>query len=181
MELNEKTLDSKEIFHGRILKLRVDKVVLPDGSTSTREIVEHSGAVAIVALDRDNMLWMVRQYRKPLEKVLLEIPAGTLEPGEDPLACAQRELAEETGLRAAKWENVLEYFSAPGFCNEKLHLFLARELMEGPKNPDHDEFLEVDRVPLEQAYKSIFTGQILDGKSIIGIQHAWWQMMGAKY
>lgn len=181
VELNEKTLDSQEIFRGRILKLRVDSVALPDGSTSTREIVEHSGAVAIVAVDNDNMLWMVRQYRKPLERVLLEIPAGTLEPEEDPLACAKRELAEETGLRADKWEKVLEYFSAPGFCDEKLHLFLARGLTEGPKNPDHDEFLEVDRVPLKQAYNSIFTGQILDGKSIIGIQYAWWHLMGAKY
>lgn len=180
MELNEKTLNSQEIFCGRILKLRVDDVALPDGSTSTREIVEHSGAVAIVALDHDNMLWMVRQYRKPLEKVLLEIPAGTLETGEDPLICAQRELAEETGLRAGKWEKIIEYFSAPGFCNEKLHLFLASELTIGEKNPDHDEFLEVDRISLEQAYKSIFSGQILDGKSIIGIQYAWWHLMGAK-
>ncbi|MDD3267901.1 MAG: NUDIX hydrolase [Syntrophomonadaceae bacterium] len=180
MELNEKTLNSTEIFNGRILKLRVDSVSLPDGSVSTREIVEHSGAVAIVALDDENMLWMVRQYRKPLEKVLLEIPAGTLETDEDPLGCAQRELAEETGLRAKKWEKILDYFSAPGFCDEKLHLFLARGLTEGPKNLDHDEFLEVERIPLQQAYDAIFSGQIVDGKSIIGIQYALRHMVGEK-
>ncbi|MDD3023998.1 MAG: NUDIX hydrolase [Syntrophomonadaceae bacterium] len=172
MQLGEKTISSREVFSGRIIKLRVDSVTLPDGNISTREIVEHSGAVAIVAVDNGNMLWMVRQYRRPLEKVLLEIPAGTLEEGEDPLSCAQRELAEETGLRAENWEKILEYYSVPGFCDEKLHLFLATELTEGQSNLDHDEFLEVDRIPLQQAYDSIFAGQIADGKSIIGIQYA---------
>lgn len=171
MELGEKTISSREVFRGRILKLRVDSVVLADGNVSTREIVEHAGAVAVIAIDNENRLWMVRQYRKPLEKVLLEIPAGTMEEEEEPLSCAQRELAEETGLRAAKWEKILEYYSAPGFCDEKLSIFLARDFTEGEKNLDNDEFLEVVKIPLQEAYDAIFAGEILDGKTIIGIQY----------
>lgn len=172
MELGEKTVSSREIFTGKIIKVKVDTVVMPDGRQSTREIVEHRGAVAIVPVDEDNQVWMVRQYRKPVEKVLLEIPAGTMEEGEEPLLCAQRELGEETGLRAEKWEKILSYYSAPGFSDEILHLYLATGLTEGPTNPDSDEFLEVVKIPLEQAYASIFEGTIIDGKSIIGIQYA---------
>lgn len=181
MEFDERTLSSRELFKGRIIKVREDRVLLPDGTESTREIVEHSGAVAIVALDSEGNLRMVRQYRKPLEEVLLEIPAGTLEVGEDPMDCAQRELAEETGLRAEKWEIILAYYSAPGFCNERLHLFMASQLIEGETDLDRDEFLESVKVPLTEAYKLIFQGQIKDGKSIIGIQYAFWQSMEGKY
>ncbi|MEN6350534.1 MAG: NUDIX hydrolase [Syntrophomonas sp.] len=181
MELGEKTLSSRELFKGRIIKVREDRVLLPDGTESTREIVEHAGAVAIVAIDDEDNVWMVRQYRKPLEEVLLEIPAGTLEENEDPLLCAQRELAEETGLRAKNWQRILAYYSAPGFCNEKLHLFMASQLSEGESNLDHDEFLEPVRVPLREAYDLIFAGQIKDGKSIIGIQYAFWGKMGGQY
>lgn len=172
MELIEKTIATEEIFNGRIIKVRVDKVTLPDGNESTREVVEHAGAVAIVAVDDENNIWMVRQYRKPVEQVLLEIPAGTMEANEEPLACAKRELEEETGLKADKWESILTYFSAPGFCNEKLYIFLARDLTGGQINPDDDEFLETGKIPLEQAYQLIFHGQIIDGKSIIGITYA---------
>lgn len=172
MDLTEKTLSSREIFRGRIIKLRVDQVSLPDGSESIREIVEHSGAVGIVALDEENNLWMVRQYRKALEKVLLEIPAGTLEEDEEPLLCARRELEEETGLQAAKWQEILSYHSAPGFCDEKLYLYMARDLSCGEGQLDRDEFLEVKKVPLQEAYEMIFGQEIVDGKSIIGIQYA---------
>lgn len=172
MELIEKTIKTEEIFQGRIIKVRVDEVSLPDGSRSTREIVEHSGAVAILAVDDENNVWMVEQYRKAVERVLLEIPAGTLEDNEDPLECARRELAEETGFRADKWDKVLNYYSAPGFCNEQLHIFLARDLTPGETNPDADEFLRVKKVPLKEAYDLIFAGQIQDGKSIIAIQYA---------
>ncbi|MGR6836352.1 NUDIX domain-containing protein [Syntrophomonas erecta] len=171
MDFNEKTITSQEIFTGKIIKVRLDTVQLPDGGRSTREIVEHQGAVAILALDEDKNIWMVKQFRKPLEKVLLEIPAGTMEKGENPLACAARELEEETGLKAARWDKVLSYYSAPGFCNEYLHIYLARELSPGKVNLDPDEFVEPLKIPLQEAYRKIFTGDLIDGKSIIAIQY----------
>jgi ADP-ribose pyrophosphatase len=150
----------------------VDKVSLPNGEQSTREVVEHAGAVAVVALDNDNNIIMVRQYRKPVEMVLMEIPAGTMEEDEDPLLCAQRELREETGFSAEKWDKILSYFSAPGFTDEFLHLYLATGLTRGETDLDEDEFVETVHLPLTEAYRSIFAGHIADGKSIIGIQYA---------
>ncbi|WP_054692779.1 NUDIX domain-containing protein [Syntrophomonas palmitatica] len=173
MNFTEKTKDSKDIFSGRIIKVRVDTVELPDGRESTREIVEHSGAVAVLAVDDKKNLIMVRQYRKPLERVLLEIPAGTLERDEEPLLCAQRELEEETGFLAEKWDYLLSYYSAPGFCDEQLHLYIAQGLKTGVARPDGDEFLETVAVPIEEAYDMIFQGHIIDGKSIIGIQYVY--------
>ena len=175
MDLAERTLHSQEIFAGRIVRLRVDTVELPDGQHSTREVVEHAGAVAIVALDSAGQVVMVRQYRQPVERILVEIPAGTLEIGEEPLDCARRELEEETGLIAAHWEKILTYYSTPGFTNECLHIFMATGLTDGAAQPDHDEFVETVRVPLGEAYQQIFTGHIADGKSIIGIQYAYSQ------
>lgn len=172
MNFEEKTIRSQDIFSGRIVKLKVDTVRLPDGRESTREIIEHAGAVAIVALNKEGQIIMVRQYRKPVEQVLLEIPAGTMEKGEDPLLCAQRELREETGYTAGNWEKILSYYSAPGFTDEQLHLYMATDLSDGDTQPDEDEFVETAILPLEKAYQLIFDGQIIDGKSIIGIQYA---------
>lgn len=175
MDLEEKTLHSQEIFAGRIVHLRVDTVELPDGGQSTREIIEHAGAVAIVALDSEGQVVLVKQYRHPVQKILLEIPAGTLENDEAPLDCARRELEEETGLTASHWDKILTYYSTPGFTNECLHIFMARGLTAGTAKTDQDEFIETVRVPLSEAYQQIFTGQIADGKSIIGIQYAYSQ------
>ncbi len=172
MDFEEKTISSQEIFAGRIVKLRVDTVLLPDGGQSTREVVEHVAAVAIIALDANDNIIMVQQYRKPIEQVLLEIPAGIIEVGEEPLICAQRELREETGYSAGKWEHILSFYSAPGFTDEELHVFLAKELSNGEVEPDEDEFIETVSLPLEQAHQMILEGQIKDGKSIIGIQYA---------
>ena len=172
MDLSEKTIETKEIFAGRIIKVRVDTVRLPDGAESTREVVEHAGAVGVVAVDNNNTIIMVRQYRKPVEGVLLEIPAGTMEKGEDPLLCAQRELKEETGFTAEHWKKILSYYSAPGFTDEYLHLYLASGLTGGEIALDEDEFVETVRLPLPEAYRMIFDGHIADGKSIIGIQYA---------
>lgn len=172
MDFTEKTISSQQIFQGRIVKLRVDTVSLPDGRQSTREIIEHVEAVAIVALDNEGRIIMVRQYRKPVEQVLLEIPAGIMEANEDPLSCAQRELREETGYSAGNWQKILSYYSAPGFTDEYLHLYLATDLSDGEVEPDEDEFVETVSLPLKQAYRMIFEGQIKDGKSIIGIQYA---------
>jgi ADP-ribose pyrophosphatase len=172
MDLTEKTISSEEIFRGRIIKVRVDTVRLPDGGQSTREVVEHSGAVGIVAIDNNDHVILVRQFRKPINKVMLEIPAGTLFPDEDPLICAQRELKEETGYSALRWSKILSYYSTPGFCNEHLHLFLAHDLSAGETDPDADEFVETVRIPLAEAHELIFRGDIADGKSIIGLQNA---------
>lgn len=173
MDWEEKTISSTPIFSGRIVRLRVDQVSLPDGSQSKREIVEHPGAVAILPLDADNMIWMVSQYRKAVEQVLLEIPAGTLEENEDPLHCAQRELAEETGLKAGEWKEIIQYYCAPGFCDEKTIIYLARNLEpESSLSPDGDEFLEPVKIPLDEAYQRVLDGHIADGKSIIAIQYA---------
>jgi len=173
MDLEEKTLSSNKIFQGRIVRLRVDQVSLPDGRQSQREIVEHPGAVAILPLDADNRIWMVSQYRKAVEQVLMEIPAGTLEKSEDPLACAQRELAEETGLTAGDWQEIIQYYCAPGFCDEKTFIYIARNLKQDAQlSPDHDEFLQVIQLPLAEAYQQILDGRIVDGKSIIAIQYA---------
>lgn len=173
MDLEERTISSTSIFSGRIVRLRVDQVKLPDGSQSKREIVEHPGAVAILALDADNKIWMVSQYRKAVEQVLLEIPAGTLEENEEPLHCAQRELAEETGLKAGEWQEIIQYYCAPGFCNEKTIIYLAQNLdTKTDLGPDGDEFLELVKIPLEEAYQQVVDGHIVDGKSIIAIQYA---------
>lgn len=172
MDLEEKSLSTQDIFSGRIIKVKVDRVKLPDGRESSREIVEHAAAVAIVAIDNNKNIWMVRQYRKPVEETLLEIPAGIMEENETPLYSAKRELEEETGLRANNWESIMSYYSTPGFCNEKLHIFMASDITRGQMNTDSDEFLEIVKIPLEKAYDMIFQGQIVDGKSIIGIQYA---------
>ena len=165
----EETLSSTEIFNGKIIRLRVDTVRLPDGKQSTREIVEHRGAVAMTALTENREVVMVKQYRKPLESVTLEIPAGTLEIGEEPLACAQRELMEETGIVAEEWKPLFTYYSAPGFCTEKLYLFEARVLKFTTQNLDPDEKVQIVMIPLEEALKMVTNGEIRDGKSIIGI------------
>lgn len=171
MIVEEKTLQSERIFEGRILNLRVDTVALPDGQKATREIVEHRGAVAVIAIDEDEMIYLVRQYRKPVEEVLLEIPAGKLEQGEDPRECAGRELLEETGLTAEYLQEVFVYYTTPGFTNEAIHVFVATGLTRQEANPDADEFLEVVGIPLKEAYQKVTQGVIKDGKSIVAIQH----------
>jgi ADP-ribose pyrophosphatase len=170
MDLGEKTLDSKSIFSGRIIKVRVDQVELPDGRVSTREIVEHAPAVAVVALTEDGELLLVRQYRKPIEQHMLEIPAGLMETGETPLDSARRELAEETGFRADKWEKLSSFYTTPGFSDEVIHLFLASDLKVGATHLDEDEFVEVQKLSLPEALRLIEIGELIDAKSIIGIQ-----------
>ncbi|RDV82108.1 NUDIX domain-containing protein [Ammonifex thiophilus] len=168
-KLCEKRLKSETVFQGRILRVRVDTVLLPDGRTSTREVVEYSGAVAIVPLTAEGDVIMVRQYRYPVGRELLEIPAGKIEEGEEPEACAQRELEEETGFIARTWKHLASFYSTPGFTSEKMHLFLAQDLYQGRKSPDRDEFLRVERLPLSQALELVRKGEIVDAKSICGL------------
>ncbi|BAF59510.1 NTP pyrophosphohydrolases [Pelotomaculum thermopropionicum SI] len=166
---DEKVLSSEKIYEGKIVNLRVDTVVFPDGRTGTREVVEISEAVAVVPLTDKEELLLVRQYRHPVGKTLLEIPAGKLEPGEDPLDCARRELLEETGYEAGSMTRLFSFFSTPGFTPEELHLFMAGGLVLKEQNLDEDEFIDVVKVPLSRALEMVWNGEICDAKSVIGI------------
>jgi ADP-ribose pyrophosphatase len=136
------------VYQGKIVSLRVDEIMLPWGGSATREVVEHPGAVVIAALDDAGQVYLVEQYRHPVKRNLLELPAGGLEPDEEPLACAQRELREEVGLQANEWTHLGTFFSSPGFANERLYAFAARGLAPAVGTPDDDEDLSVVRYPL---------------------------------
>ncbi|MCS7261411.1 MAG: NUDIX hydrolase [Anaerolineae bacterium] len=168
-ELPEKVIKSQPIYDGRIVRFRVDTIELPDGRTTIREIVNTPGAVTILPLTEDRRVRMVRQYRSAVGEYLLELPAGTLRPGEPPEEAAVRELAEETGDRAARWRYLTSFYTMPGVCNEIIHLFLATELVSGSTNHDLDESIEVVTLPIEQAWEMIRTGQIRDAKTIVGL------------
>jgi ADP-ribose pyrophosphatase len=165
-------LASEELFNGRVVKLSIDEVRLPDGRTARWERVSHPGAVGIVPLLEDGRVVMVRQYRHAVGGVLLEIPAGKLDTGESPEDTARRELAEEVGLKAGEMLKLAEFYNSPGYSDEYFHLFLARELSPEPGEPEADEFLEVEKIPLEEAARMISNGEIRDAKSIIGISLA---------
>ena len=169
MEQIERTMKSDKIFDGKILSLRVDTVELPDKKYSKREIVEHDPSVSVVATDNDGNILLVKQYRKPVEKVIYEIPAGSIEIGENPREGAIRELKEETGYVAKDVEYISEFYSTPGFCTEKMYVFFATEIEECDQEPDEDEFIEVEKVSLDKAIKMIQLGEIMDAKSIVGI------------
>lgn len=167
--MKETTLRSERIYSGRIVKLDVIDVRLPDGKETQREIIRHPGAVALVALDDEQRVLLVRQYRNAADKILLEIPAGTLHPDEAPLACAERELQEETGFRPGILEPLGGIYAAPGYTTEFIHLFLATDLSESRLAMDDDEFIEVERLPLADALAMIEQGVIADGKSVAGL------------
>ena len=169
MDLVEKTVASQVLYNGKIIRVRRDTALLPNGSQAAREVVEHPGGVGIVALDSDDCVLMVRQFRYPLNQILLEIPADKLEQGEDPGACAVRELSEEVGAAAGRLTDLGCAFVSPGFCNEAIHLYLAEELTFGQAHPDEDEFLLPERVPLDQLVAMAMDGSLRDGKSVIGI------------
>ncbi|MDI6828425.1 MAG: NUDIX hydrolase [Armatimonadota bacterium] len=169
MNIKEKTIESKRIFEGRIVRLRVDTVELPNGRRTTREVVEHKGAVAIVPmLDHEKVL-MVKQFRQPVGSELLEIPAGTLEEGENPADCASRELAEETGYYPGKLTEMFHSYLSPGYSTEMLYTFLAEDLQKVSEKRDFDEFLEVVTIDIKEAIEMICRGIILDAKSICGL------------
>ena len=167
MDLTEKTLSTEKIYDGVIIHVRRDEVLLPNGHTSTREIVEHPGGVGILALDGENRAALVRQYRYAFGRAMWEIPAGKREPGEEPLATARRELQEEVGASAAHWQALGEIIPSPGCYGERLWLYLARELTLGRTHPDEDEFLELQWMPLEELTEKCLAGEIQDAKTII--------------
>jgi ADP-ribose pyrophosphatase len=162
----------REIYRGRVVNLGVETVTLPNGATVELEVIRHQGASAVVPLQEDGTVLLVRQYRHAAGGFIYEIPAGKLDPGEDPLACAKRELEEETGRRAGRLERLLTFFTTPGFTDEIIHIYLATALIPGVQNLEHDEVLEVVEMPLEQALQRIADGTIRDGKTIIGLQTA---------
>jgi ADP-ribose pyrophosphatase len=175
--LRETVVASRSVYRGHYLELRVDEIVTPDGRRSTRDIVGHPGAVAIVAVDADDRLLMVRQFRLAAGRTLLEIPAGTLDRAadgslEDPDLAARRELEEETGFRAGSWEHLGTFWTAPGFATELMHLYLARDLVTAHEDrlaPDDDELLELEHVPWRAAVAMVERGEIADAKSLVGV------------
>lgn len=159
---------SRYPYRGRIVNVRLDEVELAQG-TAVREVVEHPGAVAILAVDEAGNAILVRQYRHPAGGELLEVPAGKLEPGEEPLDCARRELAEEAGLGGTRWRSLARCYSSPGFCSELLYIFEVKELEPARGKPDEDEELELVRIPLPEAQRMAFAGEIIDAKTLIAL------------
>jgi len=165
----EKTLSSRLIYEGRAVRLRIDSVRMPSGRETTREIVEHSDCVAIIAIDAEDNVLLVSQFRQAVGKRLLEIPAGGIEPGEDPVDCVRRELREETGFLPKKVERLGGFYSTPGYGTEYLHLYLATELISSPLQAEDSESIRLVRVPLAQIPALITSGEICDAKSIAGL------------
>lgn len=165
MKLEEKTLDSVTIYDGKIVKLKVDDVELPNGNTSKREVVEHPGGVAIAALTDKNELLFVRQYRYPFKEVVLELPAGKLETGSSPLENGKRELLEETGAVGYNYISLGAQMVSPGFTDEVVHLYLCRIEKFDEQMLDEDEFLNVERIPIDKAVEMVLNNQIFDGKT----------------
>ena len=178
MDLRETLLERKDIYAGRVVRLHVDTVELPDGGTSIREIVDHPGGVAILALDGENRVSVVRQYRYAFGRTMLEIPAGKLEAGEtDRAAAARRELSEETGYTADSLIDLGKYFGCPALISEDINMYLATGLHPGECHPDEDEFLRVRTIPMAEAVEMVARGEIPDGKTQLGILRAklWWE------
>jgi ADP-ribose pyrophosphatase len=170
-KFEEITVRTEPIFQGKMISLQVDHVKLPNGEMATREIVKHPGAVAVLAIVDQKMI-VVEQYRKPLEKSQVEIPAGKLDPGEDPLEAARRELEEETGYSCGSLRHLCSFYTSPGFADELLHLYVAEQLVAGEARPDEDEFLDCEKITLEQAQQYIQEQRISDAKTILAV-YAW--------
>jgi len=166
------TLHTETLYHGRAFNVRRDEIRLPDGKTARLEIVDHVGAVTLVPVDDQNRVWFVRQYRHPAGEVLLELPAGMIELGEAPLECARREIREETGMAAGRIEPIGEFYLAPGYSTEFMHVFLARDLRPDPLPGDADEFISVEPIPLEVVLQMIENGKIHDAKTLAALMLA---------
>ncbi|GEM04457.1 ADP-ribose diphosphatase [Halolactibacillus miurensis] len=172
-KFEEKTILSQEIFNGKIIKVSVDDVLLPNGETSIRELVKHQGAVAIIAVTKDQRVVMVEQYRKPLEKNLVEVPAGKLEPGEAPEVTAVRELEEETGFTTNQLEYVTSFYTTPGFCDERIYLYYTDKLIPliEEKALDEDEFLDCETYTMEELDQLVKDERIHDLKTMYALQY----------
>ena len=180
MKLEEKTVNKNYIYQGRILNLRRDDAVLPNGKPCVREVVEHAGGVTVAALTDDDELIFVRQFRYPYMKVLLELPAGKLEKGEDPLESGKRELLEETGCTAEEYISLGEFYPSCGYTDEVIYLYLAKGLKFGSQSLDEDEFLNVEKIPLEKAVKMVMSNEIKDGKTQAAILKVFVKLNGER-
>lgn len=165
MELTEKTLNSKTVFDGRILKIMVDDIELPNGHKSNREVVGHPGGVCVAALDEDNYLYFVKQYRYPYHEVVTELPAGKLENGQTPLENGKRELKEEVGAEGYSYISLGQLYPSPGYTQEIIHLYACRIKSIGSQNPDEDEFLNVEKIHIDKAVEMVLNNQLPDAKT----------------
>lgn len=170
--MNEELVSSRRVYEGRVVNLRVDTVRMPSGRITDREIVEHHGAVTVVAIDEEENVLLVSQFRSAVGEELLELPAGTLEPGEDTRTCAFRELQEETGYVAEHLEELYVFYASPGFSDERIWLYLATGLKPALQGVQTDEISEVLKVPMDTALEMVRSGEINDGKSILGLTAA---------
>ena len=171
MEFEEKTLSSEYVYRGRVIDVKRDEILISNGHKSDREVVEHTGGVVILAL-KGNKILAVKQYRYPLKSVSVELPAGKLEKGENPDVASKRELEEETGYIANNWASLGYIYTSPGFCDEKLYLYLARDLEYKKQNPDEDEIIEAYEIEIAEFLSMIDTGIINDSKSICAVMRA---------
>lgn len=169
MRYFEKTIEDHLIHTGNVIEYRILQVQLPDGNIATRDVIRHPGGVAILAYKDDETILMVEQFRKPLETVTLELPAGKIEKGEDITLCAIRELEEETGYRARNFEYIGKITTAPGFCDEYIYIYRASDLYLGNIGGDDDEFIDVKEVKIEDIKDMIKNGELIDGKSLAAL------------
>lgn len=163
----ETTLSSETLYQGKIVRFHVDQIQLPDGRESTRAVVDHPGAVCVLPMTPEREVILVKQYRYAIGEVLLEAPAGTCHPGEPPAETAYRELIEETGYEAQSWDFLGEAWSAPGFCSERMHFYIARDLVARGQQPDPDENIEVVRLPFDTCLQKVAAGEIHDAKTMV--------------
>ncbi len=166
MKLFEETVDSKTLFQGKIITVKLDTARLENGALAGREVVEHPGGVGVLAMEDDGTVYTVRQFRYPFGKVVEELPAGKLDGPEDHRKAAERELSEEVGAEAGELIYLGALLASPGFCTEVLHMYLARDLRHGEQHPDEDEFLEVRRTPFEDLCERVMAGEITDAKTV---------------
>jgi ADP-ribose pyrophosphatase len=167
--MENQLINSRKVFSGRVFDVYQDQVLLPDGNTTRLDVVRHTGSVVIVPMQNDGSLLFVRQYRHPAGLSLLELPAGVINEGEEPEACARRELREETGLAAGKMVHLGDFFLAPGYSTELMNAFLATALFPDPLEADKDEFITVEAIPLEKALAMAINGEIPDAKSLAAL------------
>jgi len=165
MNLDEKTVQKNYIYNGRIINVRRDDALLPDGNPCIREVVEHPGGVCIGAITDNDELLFVRQFRYPYMEVIYELPAGKLEKGEDPFESGKRELEEEAGCVADEYRDMGKFYPTPGYCGEIIHLYAAKKLTFTQQNLDIDEFLSVEKIPLDKAVEMVLNNEIRDGKT----------------
>jgi ADP-ribose pyrophosphatase len=168
-DMKFETLQSEVMYRGRAFEVRRDKVSLPNGCSTNLDIVGHAGAVTILPIDSEGQIWFVRQYRHPAGVEILELPAGTLEEGEDPATCARREIQEEIGMGAASLQKLGEFFLAPGYSTEYMYVFLALNLSPSSLPQDEDEFLSVERFPIDQVLEKAKKGGIQDAKTLAAL------------